>query len=304
MAHSYQDDLRLAHVLADNADNLSMERFGASDLHVDTKPDMTYVTEADREVEAAIRRTLAGARTRDEILGEENGGAGRSSGRRWIIDPIDGTSNFVRGVPVWATLIALEAEGQIVASCVSAPALGRRWWACLGGGAFTGKSLMNARECHVSAIASVDSASLSFASLSGWERIGKLEAFLALTRRCWRTRAFGDFWSYMLLAEGAVDIAAEPELNVWDMAACDLIVREAGGTFTSLAGEPGPWGPNAVATNARLHDPVMAYVGHFPDEDSRLGPGEQHETETQRAENVVDLHRRAGDSAGDRGPTG
>ncbi len=270
MAHAYNDDLRLAHVLADNADSLSMDRFGALDLQIDTKPDMTYVTESDQAVEATIRRNLKSARTRDVVLGEEQGqdvsdASREDGGRRWIIDPIDGTSNFVRGVPVWATLIALEEDGEVVAGCVSAPALGRRWWASKGTGAFTGKSLMSSRSISVSKISSLESASMSYASLGGWEAIDKRDAFAALLRRCWRTRAYGDFWSYMLLAEGAVDIAAEPELKVWDMAALDIVVREAGGRFTSLAGEPGPWGDNALATNGLLHDEAMAYVGHFPD---------------------------------------
>ncbi|MFT4298090.1 MAG: histidinol-phosphatase [Aeromicrobium sp.] len=269
MAHSYADDLRLAHVLADAADNLSMDRFGAIDLEVSTKPDMTWVTESDRAVEEAVRRTLKTARTRDAFFGEESGQQDGSvaSARRWIVDPIDGTSNFVRGVPVWATLIALEDDGEIVVGLVSAPALGRRWWAHSGGGAFTGKSAMNARQIQVSRVADLTAASLSFSSVESWEDIGKEQAFAALTRQCWRTRGYGDFWSYMLVAEGAVDIAAEPELNVWDMAALDVIVREAGGRFTSLAGQDGPWGANALATNGRLHDAAMAYLGHFPDVD-------------------------------------
>jgi histidinol-phosphatase len=167
---------------------------------------------------------------------------------------------------VWATLIALEEDGEIVAGCVSAPALGRRWWASKGTGAHTGKSLLSSREIRVSQVSDLEASSLSYASLGGWDAIGRAEAFAALMRRCWRTRAYGDFWSYMLLAEGAVDIATEPELNLWDMAALDVIVREAGGTFTSLAGAPGPWGDNALATNTRLHDAAMAYVGHFPDQ--------------------------------------
>jgi histidinol-phosphatase len=274
MAHSYNDDLRLAHVLADNADSQSMDRFLAVDLQVSTKPDMTYVTDSDHAVEDTIRRTLHNARTRDMVLGEEQGeeeGSTGSHDRRWIIDPIDGTSNFVRGVPVWATLIALEDAGEIVSACVSAPALGRRWWASKGGGAFTGKSLMSSRQIHVSNVSELDNAYFSYSSLSGWEEIGKLDAFVALTRRCWRTRAYGDFWSYMMLAEGSVDIAAEPELKLWDMAAVDVIVREAGGTFTSLAGKPGPWGANAIATNTRLHDAAMAYLGHFPDGEQSWG---------------------------------
>ncbi len=268
MAHSWNDDVRLAHVLADTADNLSMDRFGAIDLEVSTKPDMSYVTESDQAVEEAIRRTLRSARTRDDVLGEEQGaqeGTSAAHERRWIIDPIDGTSNFVRGVPVWATLIALEEAGEIVAGCVSAPALGRRWWAAKGSGAYTGKSFMHAREIRCSRVSDLSAASLSFSSAPSWEDIGKGEAFAALARRCWRTRAYGDFWSYMLLAEGAVDIAAEPELKVWDMAALDVIVREAGGRFTSLDGQDGPWGGNLLATNGRLHEAAMAYLGHFPD---------------------------------------
>src|SRR5699024_8172443 len=163
-----------------------------------------------------------------------------------------GTSNFVRGVPVWGTLIALEHDGQIVAPCVSAPALGRRWWACLGGGAFTGKSLMNARECRVSQISELDHASLSFPSLGGWEESGKLNDLIALTRRCWRTRAFGDFWSYMMVAEGGVDVAAEPELNLWDMASCDLLVREASGRITILDVRAGPMGVKAISTHGHV----------------------------------------------------
>jgi histidinol-phosphatase len=269
MAHSWNDDVRLAHVLADVADNLSMDRFGAIDLEVSTKPDMSYVTESDEAVEEAIRRQLKTARTRDVVLGEEQGEVEGSTGsheRRWIIDPIDGTANFVRGVPVWATLIGLEEAGEIVVGCVSAPALGRRWWASKGGGAFTGKSFMQAREIRVSRVADLEAASFSYSSLGGWDDIDKADALRALMRRCWRTRAYGDFWSYMLLAEGAVDIAAEPELKLWDMAALDVIVTEAGGRFTSLAGRPGPWGPDALATNGRLHDAAMAYLGPFPDD--------------------------------------
>lgn len=285
MVNPHLDDLRLAHVLADTADNLSMDRFGAVDLQVSTKPDMTYVTESDRAVEEALRRTLRSARSRDVVLGEEEGEqAGTAGGvdRRWIIDPIDGTSNFVRGVPVWATLIALEENGRIVVGVVSAPALNRRWWASAGGGAHTGKSLLAARPIAVSKVSEVASASFSFSSLHAWRDLDKLGDLVALTDRCWRTRAYGDFWSYMLLAEGAVDIAAEPELNVWDMAALDVIVREAGGRFTSLSGEDGPWGPNALATNGRLHDQAMAFLGHFPDDESTETPDNVRHLDFQR----------------------
>jgi len=256
----FTDDLRLAHLLADDADSISTDRFKALDLHVMTKPDLSPVSDADQAVEESLRRTLAKARSRDAITGEETGSSGSSS-RRWIIDPIDGTKNFVRGVPVWATLIGLAVEDEVVMSVVSAPQLGRRWWAAQGQGSWTGKSLMKGTRNHVSDVRSLDDASLAYASLTGWEERGQLDDFMALMRRCWRTRGYGDFWSYMLVAEGAVDIAAEPELAVYDMAALVPIVTEAGGTFTSLDGTPGPWGGNAVATNTHLHDAVMAFLG-------------------------------------------
>jgi len=271
----YTDDLRLAHVLADDADSLTQARFRSLDLHVMSKPDLTPVTDADRDVEEGIRRTLSRVRSRDAVLGEEHGSTGHSQ-RRWIIDPIDGTKNFVRGVPVWATLIALEVDEEIVVGVVSAPQLQRRWWASKGAGAWTGRSLLKATQCHVSDVRRLEDASFSYSSLSGWDERGRLDDFLSLSRRCWRTRAYGDFWSYMMIAEGSVDIAAEPELELYDMAALDVIVREAGGRFTSLAGTDGPWGGNAVATNGHLHDAALAFLGAAPDDDdpdmTRRGP--------------------------------
>jgi histidinol-phosphatase len=266
VAASFTDDLRLAHVLADDAESIAMDRFKSLDLHVVTKPDLTPVSDADHAVEQALRRTLARARPRDAVQGEEEGTTGWGP-RRWVVDPIDGTKNFVRGVPVWSTLISLLVDDEVVVGCVSAPALGRRWWASKDGGAWTGRSLMQAKQCQVSDIDDIADASFSYSSLTGWEAIGRQEAFLALTRRCWRTRAYGDFWSYMLVAEGAVDIAAEPELALHDMAAPEVIVREAGGKFTGLDGRPGPMGRNALATNERLHDAAMAFLGYFPDDD-------------------------------------
>ncbi len=271
MALDYTDDLRLAHVLADDADALSTSRFKALDLHVMTKPDLTPVTDADRAVEESIRRSLSRARTRDAVLGEEHGEAGHSQ-RRWIIDPIDGTKNYVRGVPVWATLIALEVDGEVVVGVISAPQLNRRWWAMKDGGAWTGKSLLRATQCQVSDVSRIEDASLSYSSLDGWEERGRLDDFLALARRCWRTRAYGDFWSYMLLAEGAVDLAAEPSLELYDMAALDVIVREAGGLFTSLDGEPGPYGGNAVASNGKLHDQALAFLGSHAGHQGHVAP--------------------------------
>ena len=205
------DDLRLAHLLADDADSITMSRFKALDLHVTAKPDLTPVSDADTAVEEAVRRTLGRARPRDAVHGEEMPDTGWGP-RRWVIDPIDGTKNFVRGVPVWATLIALMINDEVAVGVVSAPALGRRWWASLGGGAYAGKSLMSASPIHVSDVAEIENASLSYASIGGWVESGQGQQFVDLLRSCWRTRAYGDFWSYMLLAEGGVDIACEPDL--------------------------------------------------------------------------------------------
>jgi histidinol-phosphatase len=285
MPSDFTDDLRLAHVLADDADSLTMSRFKALDLHVVNKPDLTPVSDADKAVEAGIRRTLSRVRSRDAVLGEEQGSSGHSQ-RRWVIDPIDGTKNFVRGVPVWGTLIALMVDEEVVVGCVSAPQLNRRWWASTGGGAWTGRSLLKATEMHVSDVSELADASLSYSSLSGWEERERLEDFLALSRRCWRTRAYGDFWSYMLVAEGAVDLAAEPELELYDMAALDVIVREAGGRFSSLDGKPGPLGGNALASNGRLHEQALAFLGSVYDEDdpdlARRGPGSVHDLSARR----------------------
>ncbi len=253
----YDDDLRFAHVLADSADATAMDRFRALDLVVESKPNLTPVTDADRSVEERMRATLARVRPRDAIVGEEFG-ATSSGQRRWVIDPIDGTKNFIRGVPVWATLIALMEGDEVVVGVVSAPALNRRWWASRGLGAFTGRSLMSATRCRVSDVSAVADASISYSSLGGWRAVGRRDVFLALLDACWRTRAYGDFWSYMLVAEGAVDVAAEPEVDLHDLAALDVIVTEAGGRFTDLDGAPGPGGGSALATNGKLHDEVLA----------------------------------------------
>ena len=248
---SHTDDLRLAHILADDADSTTMDRYKALDLHVATKPDLTPVSESDKKVEDVMRKTLSRARPRDAFVGEEDGTSGWGV-RRWVVDPIDGTKNYIRGVPVWATLISLMIEDQVVVGVVSAPALGKRWWASYGDGAWTGRALHSSTPCRVSDVSRIEDA-----SLKGWEKIGKKNQWADLMDSVWRTRAYGDFWSYMLVAEGAVDIAAEPELNLYDMAALAIIVDEAGGKFTSVDGAPGPNGPNAVATNGRLHDEVL-----------------------------------------------
>jgi histidinol-phosphatase len=282
----YTDDLRLAHLLADDADSITTTRFRALDLHVMSKPDLTPVTDADQAVEESIRRTLSRARSRDAVLGEEQGSTGHSQ-RRWVIDPIDGTKNFVRGVPVWATLIALVVDEEVVLSVVSAPALQRRWWASGGNGAWTGRSLLKATRCQVSDVRRLEDASLGYSSLHGWDERGRMDDFLSLMRRCWRTRAYGDFWSYMLLAEGAVDLAAEPELHLYDMAALDVIVREAGGRFSSLDGTDGPFGGNALASNTHLHDAALSFLGSLPDDDDdpdspRRPAGSVHELSSRR----------------------
>ncbi|OBG60452.1 MULTISPECIES: histidinol-phosphatase [unclassified Mycobacterium] len=252
-----RDDLTLALALADRADALTSARFGALDLRVDTKPDLTPVTDADRSVETELRETLGSERPQDSILGEEFGGTAVFTGRQWIIDPIDGTKNFVRGVPVWASLIALLEDGVPTVGVVSAPALQRRWWAARGLGAFVTVDGAPPRPLSVSAVAQLDSASLSFSSLSGWAERGLRDRFIGLTDAVWRVRAFGDFLSYCLVAEGAVDIAAEPEVSVWDLAALDVLVREAGGTMTGLDGVAGPHRGSAVATNGPLHELVL-----------------------------------------------
>ncbi|KQH77194.1 histidinol phosphatase [Mycobacterium gordonae] len=252
-----QTDLQFALELADRADELTRARFGALDLRVDTKPDLTPVTDADEAVETELREAIAGGRPGDSVLGEEFGGTTSWHGRQWIIDPIDGTKNFVRGVPVWASLIALLDDGIPVVGVVSAPALQRRWWAARGQGAFASVAGDPPRRLSVSAVAQLDSASLSFSSLSGWAEKGLRGRFIDLTDAVWRVRAYGDFLSYCLLAEGAVDIAAEPEVSVWDLAALDVLVHEAGGRFTSLDGTTGPHGGSAVATNGLLHEDVL-----------------------------------------------
>ena len=249
-------DITLALALADEADALTMDRFGALDLHIETKPDLTPVTDADRGAEEALRASLASSRPDDTVLGEEFGGTATFTGRQWVLDPIDGTKNFVRGVPVWATLIALLVDGVPQVGVVSAPALGRRWWAGAGEGAFTSFG-GTTRRIAVSGVGELSSASLSFSDLAtGWEENrGK---FLDLIDAVWRVRGYGDFWSYCLVAEGSVDLAVEPEVKLWDLAPLDILVREAGGRFTNLAGADGPHGGSAVATNGRLHDAVLA----------------------------------------------
>jgi histidinol-phosphatase len=249
------DDLALAHALADLADAISLDRYQSQDLVVTTKPDNTPVTDADRAVETAIREVLGTNRSSDGLVGEEFGSDKGSSGRYWVIDPIDGTKNFMRGVPTWATLIALvqvDASGneEVVVGIASAPALARRWAAAKGHGA-----TVNKKKISVSKVSALSDASISYSDFVGWG--DRLEPFQKMLAGAWRTRGIGDFWSHMLVAEGAVDVAIEPSLAVWDMAALDIIVREAGGTFTNTAGQNGPFGGSGVSTNGLLHNAVI-----------------------------------------------
>jgi histidinol-phosphatase len=251
-------DLELALRLADEADAITRARFGALDLRVDSKPDLTPVSDADLAVEKALRATLGRNRPEDAVLGEEFGGTAEFTGRQWVIDPIDGTKNFVRGVPIWATLIALLQDGVPVVGVVSAPALSRRWWAAAGTGAWMRVESAEPHSISVSAVHDLGSASLAISSLSGWRDLGLRDELVALTDEVWRTRGYGDFYSYCLLAEGAVDIATEPEVSLWDLAPLDILVREAGGSFTALNGTPGPHSGSAVATNGALHEQVLS----------------------------------------------
>ncbi|HZN15118.1 MAG TPA: histidinol-phosphatase [Acidimicrobiales bacterium] len=246
-------DLELALELADVADGISLARYRAHDLVIETKPDRTPVTEADKAVEVALRDVLAGERPGHAVLGEEDGVSGDpDSPWRWIIDPIDGTANYLRGIPVWATLIALEHAGEMVVGVVSAPAMGHRWWASRGDGAFA-----DGQPIRVSNVAAIEDAQLSSDGFDSWERHGGSDAFMALVRRCWRTRGFGDFWQHMLVAEGAVDIVLEPAVSLWDLAAIQIIVEEAGGRFTDLTGAPRADGGTACSTNGLLHQAVL-----------------------------------------------
>jgi histidinol-phosphatase len=234
------DDLAFALELADVADSITLARFRAADLRVDTKPDLTPVSEADRAVEEALRERIARDRPGESVLGEEEGGPGGD----WVIDPIDATKNYVRGIPLFATLIALEGRAAVV----SAPALGKRWWAARGEGAFA-----DGRRLRVSGVARVEDAVLTYTSLHG-----QPPGFFRLAERCWAPRGFGDFWQYMLLAEGAVDLCVENVANHWDLAAPKLIVEEAGGLLTDLRGADTAAGGDCLASNGPLHAEALA----------------------------------------------
>jgi len=258
--YSLESDLELALELAAIADGITMARYLAQDLVITTKPDNSPVTDADKATESALRHHLANARSEDGLVGEEFGNQNKEAARYWVMDPIDGTKNFMRGVPTWATLIGLverqdDGSEKVIVGTVSAPALNRRWYASTDNGAFTTLNGGKPRQIFVSKVGSISNASISYSDFQGWG--DRLTKFQKLISDCTRSRGLGDFWSHMLVAEGAVDVAAEPSLALWDMAALDVIVREAGGTFSALTGEVGPFGGSGISTNTLLHPAVM-----------------------------------------------
>ncbi|MFZ4515697.1 MAG: inositol monophosphatase family protein [Acidimicrobiia bacterium] len=255
------NDLELALSLANAADHITTARFLADDLVVETKPDLTPVTEADRAAEVEIRNLLASARPDDAVLGEEHGlTGGEHNARRWILDPIDGTKNFVRGLPVWGTLIGLQVDGVLTVGVVSAPALGRRWYASRGGAAFVEGAYAPRGPLRVSRVAHLGDACVTHSDLALAEGCGYADATMAIAKASWRTRGYGDFWMHVLVAEGAVDAAFEPDVKPWDLAAVSIIVEEAGGRFSDFAGRPSIDGGSAVSSNGLLHDDLLRYL--------------------------------------------
>ncbi|MFL6144676.1 MAG: histidinol-phosphatase [Labedaea sp.] len=246
--------------MADAADEITTARFLARDLVVERKPDRTPVTDADTAVEDTVRGLLGTARPDDTIVGEERGGS-FGAARVWVLDPIDGTKNFLRGVPAWATLIALVVAGRPVVGVLSAPAMRRRWWAAAGAGAWTSDPDGSHRAISVSGVQRLHDAYLSTTDLGSWVRHHSRERYLRLVDACWETRAFGDFWQHCLVAEGALDLAAEPVVNPWDVAAAQILLEEAGGMFSDLSGAPRFDGGSALSSNGRLHAAALDLLG-------------------------------------------
>lgn len=254
----YTSDCELAALLADAADAITLTRFKATDLRVSSKPDRTPVTDADTAVEDAIRALLAEHRPSDAIAGEERGGFDGAAleGRTWVLDPIDGTKNFLRGAPVWATLIALVEDRTPVVGMVSAPELRRRWWASRGGGAYSAGP-DGVRGLAVSGVSALSDAYVSTTHLGSWVEFHSREAYLALVDACWENRAFGDFWQHCLVAEGAIDLAVEPVVNPWDVAPFQVLITEAGGRFSDLRGVARFDSGDALSSNGVLHDAAL-----------------------------------------------
>ncbi|GAA3916342.1 inositol monophosphatase family protein [Microbacterium invictum] len=252
-------DLALALRAADAADAVAMARFDAPDLDVQLKADSSHVTEADLATERAIRTLLEAERPADGIFGEEFGVTGTSA-RQWIIDPIDGTANYLKGIPMWTTLLALVVDGVPRVGVASQPAIGRRWWAASGLGAWTNVPGGEPRRLRVSSVSTLAEASASFQSLSQWDEVGRTDALLRLTRSVWRDRGYGDAWPYMLLAEGRLEFVAEFDVKEYDIAALVPIVREAGGRFTDIEGADSLASRSSLATNGILHDQFRALI--------------------------------------------
>lgn len=253
------DDLALALRLADAADRVAMARFDAPDLNIDLKADQSPVTEADLATERAIRDILVAERPADGIHGEEFGTSGDAA-RQWIIDPIDGTANYLKGIPMWSTLIALAIDGVPRVGVVSQPAIGRRWWGATGLGAWTNTPTSEPRRLHVSGVDDVAASSVSFQSIAQWDEVGRSEDLLRLTRAVWRDRGYGDAWPYMLLAEGRLEFVAEFGVQAYDIAAHVPIVMEAGGRFTDIDGADSLDSRSSLATNGILHDAFLDVI--------------------------------------------
>jgi histidinol-phosphatase len=250
-----QDDLDLALQLADEADRISLAHFRSEHLLIETKPDLSPVSEADREIEQMVRARIAAARPQHAVLGEEFGGEATAA-VRWIVDPIDGTKRYIRGVPLFGFLLALERDGDLVLGLVSAPALSRRWWAARGLGAFA-----DGRPIHVSAIDQLSDAHISVASLDSWLARDKFRQLGEIASRVWSSTGYGDFWCHLLVAEGAADAAIEPAGAIWDFAPLKVIVEEAGGRFTDFSGTPTADGGSGLSSNgSAIHAELLALL--------------------------------------------
>ncbi len=257
-------DLALALRLADAADAVSMARFDAPDLDIQLKADASHVTEADLATERVIRGILASERPGDGIFGEEFGATGDTV-RQWIIDPIDGTANYLKGIPMWTTLISLAIDGVPRVGVASQPALGRRWWGATGLGSWTNTPDGAPRRLRVSSVATVAEASASFQSIAQWDEVGRVDDIVKLSRAVWRDRGYGDTWPYMLLAEGRLEFVAEFGVKEYDIAALVPIIEEAGGRFTDIDGRDSISARSSLATNGVLHDDFLTLLAdHTP----------------------------------------
>ncbi len=255
---TYDDDLRLAHVLADAVERTALDLFGSPDLRVAVTDDGALTTQATERLEELLRHQLQRTRPRDRVEGRVLEPTGHGD-RRWVLDALDGTANYVRGVPVWATLISLVVEDEPVLGLVAAPALARRWWAGRGSGAWTGRQLSRARQVHVSDTSVLEHASVSVDEVASWLFGPHGDGFAQLCDRVWRTRAFGDFWSHALVAEGAADVALAASADAYQLATLSTIVEEAGGRVSD------PWGAGVTGAGAAPSSPVLVTNGRLHD---------------------------------------